>query len=719
MNHTPLAHISWLLSLALGAALAGQDSPAIPHATLGSAHAGLATVLFDSPGDGRLWALGATYKASFGQDGFVYVPFLGSDAPRNHPVRFTLRSVRVAGRDVAFTAGATAVREGARVTLDRGTVHEVYDLAAAMVEQTFVIDGAAAGDVDIELAIATDLAADVSRDGLQFGNELGHVAYGTAYLVRGTAKTAIATTWTGDSLRLHVPAAWRDAGQVVIDPVIRTVSLNAGQLDATLPDLAYDATTDRWLATWVNVFSQTDHDVVAELRTGNGDPIAGSFRAIEATTAHFTSPRTANLASADRFLIAMERAGTVSPLRPAAVWGRTMDAASPFGTGALIEISPPSNLDQHAPDVGGDPGTGAHWTVVWEHGGESIGAADILARQVDAAGTVRPNTIAVENLPHVCTWPQISLSNGNGLSPTPRWCVVFNVRATATDADVWGSMLDLAGVVTRDRAITTAFSNDVFPQVSSPVVDFGGTPRFLVSFEQWTAVSEFVARVVDTDIVATFPEVNLSRRYGFNGQFSRIDSDGARFAATTKVGTSLRVGTLALVANDLVLHEGLQTISSGDFPHIASKRSGGGGNTDYGIVYISPGNPSRAAFATYQGRAPAGGFNWRDTDCGPGIDVLGQPFVGNTLQFSLTGTGTDLAGFVFGLPAAATILCGTCRVGVDLAQATVSFGGTANLRLPGNPRFVGFTVAAQGFTLGSGPCNPAARTSDTIDATIQ
>src|SRR5262245_4062391 len=95
-----------LASIALGAALAAQDRAA-PANALRAAGQMPTTVLFDQPGDGRIWATGTTYKASFGADGFVYVPFLGSAAPRNYPVQIALRTVRVGSHDLPFAADAS------------------------------------------------------------------------------------------------------------------------------------------------------------------------------------------------------------------------------------------------------------------------------------------------------------------------------------------------------------------------------------------------------------------------------------------------------------------------------------------------------------------------------------------------------------------------------------------------------------------------------------
>src|SRR4051812_14437749 len=42
-------------------------------------------VLYDEPGDGRLWARGETWKASFGSDGATYFPRVGPAEPRRLP----------------------------------------------------------------------------------------------------------------------------------------------------------------------------------------------------------------------------------------------------------------------------------------------------------------------------------------------------------------------------------------------------------------------------------------------------------------------------------------------------------------------------------------------------------------------------------------------------------------------------------------------------------
>jgi hypothetical protein len=80
---------------------AHSDGP-VAERILAAGPAARGRVLFADAADGRTWASGDTYKAAFGRDGFTYVPFLGSAAPRNYPVQFALDRVMVAGRPVAF-----------------------------------------------------------------------------------------------------------------------------------------------------------------------------------------------------------------------------------------------------------------------------------------------------------------------------------------------------------------------------------------------------------------------------------------------------------------------------------------------------------------------------------------------------------------------------------------------------------------------------------------
>ncbi len=676
-----------------------------------------ADAIFDRSPDGRLWALGATYKASFGADGFVYVPFFGSDAARNYPLQFVLRTVRVGGRRLALPEQAVVERDGARVTLSRGPVLEIYDLAGDSVEQSFVVDTDLDGDVEIEVALATELVEDAAAPGLQFGNHLGAVDYGTAYLVTADGKQEIPSALDGDTLRLRVPAAQRTPGPVVVDPILRTRSLTATLANSDIPDVAYDATTDRWAVTWVHMFSQTDHDVLVELRTGDNVAVAGSFRPIEISAASFSWPRIANVNAADRFLVAMERHLPSAPTgQQYSVWSRTVDAASPVATGVLTQVSPPGTQDQRSADVGGDSGTGTRWTVVWVHG------TDIHARQIDANGVPLPNTIPIETGSSPCINPQISLSNGNGFVGTPAWCIVYSLQVSASNWDVYGALLDVSGNITRvHSAISTGAANDLYTYVSSPMTENPALPAFLVSYERQTNPPEMVVRLVGPQFQTLVPETNLTRNFGFSGIYCRVESDGTRFAATCQSGGQMRVGTFAAVNGGLVLHEPPQAIGSGASAHLASKRSGGGPSADYGVAYMrSNSTPTGISLCTYEGRAPSGGLSWRSTGCGLALDHSGEPYLGRTMQFAVANPGSDVAGVALGLPSTTNAPCSQCQMGLDLQVPILWNLASLQFTVPARADIVGLQLAVQAFAIGSGPCQPfGLRLSETIDMTIQ
>src|SRR5262245_12604185 len=83
-------------------------------------------VLYDEPGDGAIYAVGRGWKARFGCDGASFIPFLGSDAPRDEIVRFDLREVTVDGVAVSMESNAGAVRTDNTIKFARGAVDELY-----------------------------------------------------------------------------------------------------------------------------------------------------------------------------------------------------------------------------------------------------------------------------------------------------------------------------------------------------------------------------------------------------------------------------------------------------------------------------------------------------------------------------------------------------------------------------------------------------------------
>jgi len=678
-----------------------------------------AEVLFDTPGDDRVWARGATYKASFGREGFVYVPDFGSAAPQNYPVHFVLRGARVAGRDLAFVAAAPAQRHGNTITFDRGAVREVYDLATDHVEQTFVVD-AGAGDVELDVEVRSELREDNERAGLQFGNELGVVHYGAAFVVDGPGKREIATTFAGDTIRLRVAAAQRGAGAVVIDPIIHTSAFtHVSTRDCNNPDIAYDATFDRYMIVWEHYFSATDTDIFSEFRNGDGSAVAGSMASIDFTTLTHAHPRVANINSNNLFLVAMQR----FEANRWQIWGRRRLANS-LPQPELFPISDP-NLLGHAvfPDIGGDPDPGSterKWLVVWERQLSAVDF-DIHSRTVNADTSMAPAVTFIENSANtIHSVVHVSQSNGGGLTPTPRWVVVYQFRFSATDEDIYGAVLDRNGVITRNSSpIDTSSFDDLVPTVTSPAVDFSnGDPLYMVTYERQSPL-EGRARVLNLNFVNQVTPTGLGQ-FGLGPFWVRAESDGCRFAVVA--GDPIGPLTLAVANGNLVRHDPPAPLPGvPQYVRLASKRSGGGPPTDYGIVYTDIGpTPDTIMVAAYRGHSPVAAISRRTVGCGGlGIDASGRAFLGETLRFDLTNTGGDLVGQLVGVPGTFPV-CFGCSLGVNLSGPVINLPGTSQLtlRLPCEPSALGATLAVQGYAAGSGSCFGTLRLSDALDFTI-
>ncbi|MEO6593479.1 MAG: hypothetical protein ABIP94_01855, partial [Planctomycetota bacterium] len=473
--------------------------------------------------EGHIWALGSTYKASFGPEGFVYIPFLGSEAPKNYPVQFVLRSVRIGGQELRLEAAAP-VRFEQSVRYERGAVREQYDLRLEQVEQTFVVDSNLQGDVDVDLQVLTELTADTTA-GLQFGNQLGCVHYGAAHVVDGAALFPVETTYAGNTIRIHVPAAKRGQGALVIDPLIQTSAFTAVHSnDASQPDIAYDASADQYLVVWQHPFSGGDFDIWSEFRNGNGTAIPGSLASIDFTAFSHQNPRVANLYSYSRFLVVSQRYDGTHW----AIWGR-LRLTNALPHPIVWQISDVNTAgDAVNPDIGGDGGPGSQWLVAWERD-LSATESDIHARTVNADTSFGGFFLQLENTAgRLYSQPSVSQSNGNGFTASPRWMVVYQFRFSALDYDIYGSAVAPnggGGNVTCRAAIDTSGSNDLVPTVTSPATDFGGSvPMFMVTYERqspFEAVARLVTPTFSNLFVNQISPVNLTQTFGLPGFWVR------------------------------------------------------------------------------------------------------------------------------------------------------------------------------------------------------
>lgn len=703
---------------------AGRANSPIPG---GSPRIQIDRVLFDQPGDGRIWARGASYKASFGADGFAYVPFFGAEAPRNFPVHFELRAVRVGGEELALQA-AESTLSGNSVSIARGPVLERYDLAIDRVAQTIVVDCAWSGDVEVELQVVSELREDTERAGLQFGNDLGTVEYGAAHVVTASGLIPVSTTFVGGAIRIMVPAALRTGYRLVIDPILQSspTSPPIPSANEYNPDIAYDATTDEYLVVWESPFSAGDSDIFSERRTGTGTQVAGSGVTLELSAQDATLPRVANLNAYDRFLTVYQMVDSAAHSR---IWGRARDAGSQ-AVGAPFQISESFIAGNcYNADIGGDPSpaaSGNQWLVVWERE-FSANDFDIHGRRVNFNATFQGTTLLIENSSaSVFRRPSISQSNGNGLHGSPMWLVAYDLRFNATDYDIFAAALSQSGVVVPSTAVDTSAADDEFAWVSTPATDFGGSaPLFMLGYQHLNAPAHATVRLLRPSSLGIFINeinpVDLTTLLATTGSYVRCESDGNRFAVVASIGNYL--ATLAFTSTQLVVHEGAQPLPGlPAYTRLVSKRSAGGPRTEYCAVDEDRSfNPYRIMVTSYSGHAPGSGVTRRTLACnGLHIDSSGRAFLGEQLNFALTNTGSDIPGFAFGAPIAASVgLCPQCPIGVDVASAIVIVGASLAVPILTTSSLVGAQFSVQGFGLGSGPCIATLHFSDALDFTVQ
>jgi len=340
----------------------------------------------DTDAAGAVWVRGETYKARFDASGVTYVPFLGSDAPRNWPVEFRFVAARSAGVALDLDAHAAPVVDGDRVMVDRGSVDEVWILRPDSIEQTFVVEERPAAGLEIVVDVRTDLAGGATGDALEFCGPAGGVRYSEAFVVSEGTRRALATSFDGASIRIDVPAAEfvGSALPIVVDPVITTFAVDTSSADTFNADIAWDVVSQRALVVMQEVFSATDHDVYTELLDAAGVQIATAY--VDESTEDWRSPRCANLPHAGQFFV-VAAVDNYAGSAPSAIGGRhTSASALAYGAKLLVAVS--ANYPLIAPDVGADSrnSLNARYCVVFT---QDVGTSrDTVWRTVDRAGNL-------------------------------------------------------------------------------------------------------------------------------------------------------------------------------------------------------------------------------------------------------------------------------------------------------------------------------------------
>jgi hypothetical protein len=614
-------------------------------------------MLYDTSADGAVWVHGASYKARIDGKGATYIPFLGSDAPHNYPVTFTLSSARVGGEALTLAAAAAA-RVDNLVTIDRGSVVEQYVMKPESMEQEFLFESLpTTGDLVLHIDISTELIAAEKSEGFEFVNERGGVRYSRAVAIDAAGnRSAAMTSLLDGAIEIRVPAEAlaRASFPLTIDPVGSTFNVTPpGTVDSN-PDIAYDTTHQVYAVTWERVYSAIDHDCYCQLQDLFGVTVAGSTVAIDFTTDFWYLPRIANNANSAQFLVV----ATVGLANSRVIKGRTRDAGS-TAMSAQFQISDPGIAsDQLNADVGGDPtfAPPTYYFVTWERV-YSPTDHDVFARRVDPSTAMAPLVYVDNSAGTMDTHPTIAKSDGDEPFSTQCWTIVWQ-REVGNYVINGAQYLWDGSVVHASFPIISGLDQLNQPVVSSITEGATGEREYLLAMQdQHSTYKDILCVLSRGDSVESIADLQALEGTvtALDHADPHVDSDGCDFAVTyaalpfaATAHYDVYISTVRS-ANGIQLIEGHQHVASTPdtegLPRVTSRHSGGGGGPFYAVTWedvITPGS-SIDIFGAFYATPLATAF------CRPGIDTaIGCPCsnpgsVGHGCNNS-AGTGGALMG---------------------------------------------------------------------------
>ncbi len=404
-------------------------------------------------------AVGPAYKAMFDEGGVAFVPRFGKAAARNFPVRYELMGI---GRgDVLAPVGPAERTCGTlRVDYMRPGLVERYDVLAAGLEQSFVLDElpAGTGDLVVRGRLTTDLQVAPFADGLQFTLPLvGSCTLGAVTVIDAAGQRVAGAVHYHDGLVDYVvPADFVATAQLplVIDPLFgNTLTVVAAAVSEQNADVAFDATNGVYLVVYEFLFSATDTDIYAQ-RVSSSGVLIGPPMILEGSGANDLAPQVASVNAADRFVAVWNR----QIASQGDVLGRTVDAATGV-SGPFLAIASGADT-QVSVDIGGAANTvDQHAICVWHNA--TIAQVEAVQLVVNPDGSMFTQDLTTLSAGSAIE-PHISKSGG----AAGRYLVTWRTNYGNGDFDPEGSIVDrdltvLASGLSFDSAVNFTTNVDV------------------------------------------------------------------------------------------------------------------------------------------------------------------------------------------------------------------------------------------------------------------
>ena len=697
-------------------------------------------VMFDRQRpDAPLWAAGTAWKASFDPHGFTAIPFFGSAAPQNYPLRFELAQATVGGMQLVLADGEPFV-DGSRVSTRRGALTEVIDADLDHLEQSFVFDTLPnRGAIGVDVNITTGLTATAIAGGLRFANEFGHVDYTHAVAIDAAGRrSALAITWNGSAVHLEIPASFVVNAQlpIVLDPVLNFWYLIASgqtQLQHDSDVASFQSLGGRTLIVYQRNFSASDTDVWGVMFDGSLNLVQTDF-SIDFTLADWTKVAVAASNYAQNFLVVAEIRIGGFPSSLYYIGGRTIAANATPGSVFDIERDGVVGIggNNFQPDVGSDPyfGVGRYTVVFLKSFGVQSG---IYMRQITTnGGQVTANPVAID-VSSAVNRPAISKSCGQSNGLPAYWLVTWQrtYQFAPFDQDAFGRFVNWNGALP-GAVFNIAFSGaeETAPSPSSPF-DANGVRYWPACFESAAGPGQprdVLCRVFRSDATFVNGFTMNSAIPGADDRDPEIDSDGTRFVACWTTGTSGNPQSVAgatwayLPATNTFRHDdaAINNISGLDNYgecNVCADYSGGNQISPRYFISFSEKASNTFRLENYGGWLTGTLFGSRPSQCGVTVlHVSGSPVIGQTLTFDVQPG--PLAAVHIGTPAFILLnpLGCNCFQGVD---PIATFLAPWTWSIPIVPAAVGLDLSAQGFHLTGTQCLGFIDLSDTIDFKIR